>query len=92
MGAGKTTVGVLLAEAWGVPARDTDRDVEALEGRTVADIFVESGEDHFRALERAAVARALSDHPGVLALGGGAVMSEETRRNAESYLDTLRFK
>jgi shikimate kinase len=79
MGAGKTTVGRLLAERWGVPFRDTDDDVERADGRTVADIFVESGEDHFRALERAAVARALSDHPGVLALGGGAVMSEETR-------------
>jgi shikimate kinase len=79
MGAGKTTVGRLLAERWGVPFRDTDDDVERADGRTVSDIFVESGEDHFRALERAAVARALSDHPGVLALGGGAVMSEETR-------------
>ncbi len=79
MGAGKTTVGRLLADRWGVPFRDTDDDVERADGRTVSDIFVESGEDHFRVLERAAVARALSDHPGVLALGGGAVMSEETR-------------
>jgi shikimate kinase len=59
--------------------RDTDADVEAQEGRSVADIFVESGEQHFRALERAAVARALEDHDGVLALGGGAVMDEQTR-------------
>ena len=79
MGAGKTTVGRLLAERWGVPFRDTDDDVERADGRTVSDIFVESGEDHFRLLERAAVARALSGHAGVLALGGGAVMSEETR-------------
>ena len=55
MGAGKTTVGRLLAERWR-PLRDTDRDVEAVEGRTVADIFVDSGEAHFRELERAAVA------------------------------------
>jgi shikimate kinase len=79
MGAGKTTVGRLLAERWDVPFRDTDDDVERVEGRTISDIFVESGEDHFRALERAAVARALADHPGVLAVGGGAVMAEETR-------------
>jgi shikimate kinase len=80
MGAGKTTVGRLLADRWGVPFSDTDDEVERVEGRSVSDIFVESGEEHFRALERAAVARALSGHPGVLALGGGAVMAQETRR------------
>jgi shikimate kinase len=80
MGAGKTTVGRLLAARWGVPFRDTDDDIERADGRSVSDIFVESGEEHFRALERAAVVRALTDHPGVLALGGGAVMAEETRR------------
>jgi shikimate kinase len=79
MGAGKSTVGALLAERLGVGFRDTDADVEAAEGRTVADIFVESGEPHFRTLERAAVARALETHDGVLALGGGAVMDEHTR-------------
>jgi shikimate kinase len=79
MGAGKTTVAGLLAAAWGVAARDTDLDVEATEGRTVADIFVDSGEVHFRALERAAVATALAEHDGVLALGGGAVLDPATR-------------
>lgn len=79
MGAGKSTVGRLLAERWGVAFVDTDDVVEQTEGRTVSDIFVDSGEEHFRALERAAVGRALAEHPGVLALGGGAVMSEETR-------------
>ena len=79
MGAGKTTVGALLAEAWGVAARDTDADVEALEGRSISDIFVESGEAHFRDLERKAVAEALATHDGVLALGGGAVLDPATR-------------
>jgi shikimate kinase len=59
MGAGKTTVGRLLAESWGVGFRDTDHDVEEAEGRSVSDIFVDSGEAAFRALERAAVAEAL---------------------------------
>ena len=79
MGAGKTTVAGLLAEAWGVSVRDTDADVEALEGRSVSDIFVDSGEEHFREVEAAAVATALAEHDGVLALGGGAVLRAETR-------------
>jgi shikimate kinase len=68
-----------LAELRGVPFRDTDADVEEAEGRPISEIFVDSGEEHFRTLERAAVARALAEHPGVLAVGGGAVMSDETR-------------
>jgi shikimate kinase len=79
MGAGKTTVGQLLAQAWGVGFRDTDQDVEAAEGRSVSDIFVDSGEPAFRALEHAAVFDALESHDGVLALGGGAVMDAATR-------------
>ena len=79
MGAGKSTVAELLATAYGVTARDTDADVEAAAGRTIADIFVDSGEAHFRELERAAVAEALASHDGVLALGGGAVLDPSTR-------------
>jgi shikimate kinase len=79
MGAGKTTVGRILAQRWGVGFRDSDQDVEAAAGRTISDIFVSSGEAEFRALERAAVATALTEHEGVLALGGGAVLDESTR-------------
>jgi shikimate kinase len=79
MGAGKSTVARLLGQEWDVPVRDTDVDIEAAEGRSIADIFVDSGEEHFRALERAAVARALAAHDGVLALGGGAVLDPDTR-------------
>jgi shikimate kinase len=79
MGAGKSTVASLLADAWGVPARDTDTDIEASEGREISEIFVDSGEAHFRALEAAAVAEALASHKGVLSLGGGAVLDPATR-------------
>ena len=79
MGAGKTTVGELLASAWGVALRDTDRDVEDTEGRPISEIFVDKGEKYFRDLERKAVADALNTHVGVLALGGGAVVDPETR-------------
>ncbi len=79
MGAGKSTVAGLLAEAWSVPVRDTDADIERAEGRSISDIFVDDGEEHFRTLERAAVADALATHEGVLALGGGAVLDPATR-------------
>jgi shikimate kinase len=78
-GAGKTTVGRLLAARWEVTFRDTDIDVESAVGMTVADIFIERGEEFFRAAESAAVATALSAYPGVLALGGGAVLDPASR-------------
>ncbi|MFX4292197.1 shikimate kinase [Streptomyces bohaiensis] len=78
-GAGKTTVGGLLAERLGVTLRDTDADVEAATGKEVAEIFLTDGEDHFRELEAEAVAAAVATHRGVLALGGGAVMRPATR-------------
>ncbi len=78
-GSGKTTVGQLLAHALDVAFRDTDQDIERQEGRAISDIFIDSGEPYFREVERAAVAAALRDHDGVLALGGGAVLNENTR-------------
>jgi shikimate kinase len=77
---GKTTVGTAVAATLGLPFRDTDADVEAQTGTRIADLFVEQGEPHFRVLEERAVARALAEHDGVLALGGGAVTSPATRR------------
>lgn len=78
-GAGKSTVGRVLADALGVTFRDTDDDVEAAAGESIADIFITHGEEHFRALERAAVVAALAEHDGVLALGGGAILDSRTR-------------
>ncbi|MFJ9645313.1 shikimate kinase [Streptomyces sp. NPDC004244] len=80
MGSGKSTVGELLARRLGVPYRDTDADIVAAQGRPVSDIFVDEGEPYFRELERQAVATAVAEHTGVLALGGGAVLDEGTRR------------
>lgn len=78
-GSGKTTVGSLLAQALGVSFRDTDTDIVARAGKPIPDIFVDEGEERFRELEREAVAAALSEHDGVLALGGGAVLAASTR-------------
>ncbi|MFG2575278.1 shikimate kinase [Streptomyces sp. NPDC048481] len=79
MGVGKSTVGHLLAERLGVAFRDTDDDIVADAGRAIAEIFVDEGEDAFRAMEKRAVRRALTEHDGVLALGGGAILDPDTR-------------
>jgi shikimate kinase len=85
MGAGKTTIGQLLSERLGKPLRDTDDDIVEHAGKPISDIFVDDGEDHFRALERAAVAKALEEHDGILALGGGAILAPETRELLKSH-------
>lgn len=78
-GAGKSSVGSAVARMTGLPLRDTDSDIEVMAGKSIPDIFLEDGETHFRELERVAVAMALAEHAGVLALGGGAVMAPATR-------------
>ncbi|MFL6060033.1 MAG: shikimate kinase [Marmoricola sp.] len=79
MGAGKTTVGRLVAAELGCAFLDTDQVVEERAGKPVAEIFVDDGEPYFRDLERQAVAEALSGFDGVLALGGGAAVDPVTR-------------
>ena len=90
--AGKSSVGALLAAELGVPFADTDDLVAAAAGKPVGDIFVDDGEQVFRELERAAVARGLESagasgasgasgpDGGVLALGSGAVLDPDVRR------------
>jgi shikimate kinase len=78
-GAGKTTIGKLLAERLGVSFRDVDSDIVESAGKPIADIFTGDGEAVFRAMEEQAVADGLKTHEGVLALGGGAILSAATR-------------
>jgi shikimate kinase len=82
---GKTTIGTAVSEALGAAFRDTDRDVELETGTTVAEIFIDAGEPRFRELEERAVSRALAEHDGVLALGGGAVTSAASREQLVDY-------
>ncbi|MBA2389325.1 MAG: shikimate kinase [Geodermatophilaceae bacterium] len=84
-GSGKTTVGLRVAEQLGVQFRDTDHDVEATAGKSISELFLDDGEPVFRELERHAVAEALRDHDGVLALGGGAVLDPATRQRLAGH-------
>ncbi|MFB7458729.1 MULTISPECIES: shikimate kinase [unclassified Streptomyces] len=79
MGVGKSTVGRMLADRLGLAYRDVDDDIVAEQGRSIAEIFVDEGEPFFRAAEKEAVRRALAEHDGVLALGGGAILDPDTR-------------
>ena len=85
-GAGKSVVGALLAAGLGVEFRDTDAEIGAAAGKPVSDIFIDDGEEAFRALESAAAAAALGERGplrergGVLALGSGAVLDGGIQR------------
>jgi shikimate kinase len=84
-GAGKSTVGPLLAALLGAQFAETDALVEDAAGRPVSDIFITDGEAAFRAMERTAVAWALDQHHGIVALGGGAVMDPQTRERLAGH-------
>ncbi len=79
MGAGKTTIGRRLANRLSIPFRDADHEIEAAANMSVAEIFAEHGENHFRDGEKRVIARLLDQGDQVLATGGGAWMNEETR-------------
>jgi shikimate kinase len=81
MGAGKTTVGRLLAERLGWPHLDSDEMIRASTGKSVPEIFEERGEAGFRAEEARVLAEAgTTDHPAVVSVAGGAVLSAENRK------------
>ena len=79
MGAGKSSLGIRLAETLDMPFRDADREIEKAAAMSVADIFEQHGEQAFRDGERRVIKRLLSEGPMVLALGGGAFIDDETR-------------
>ncbi len=85
MGAGKTTIGHLLAAELGLPFVDSDQVIEQRAGRLIREIFAEDGEAAFRALEHQVIAEFLDGPDLVLALGGGAVEHPLTRATLASH-------
>lgn len=89
MGAGKSTVGRLLAEKLSYRFIDLDALIEEQTGRSIKAIFVESGEGEFRRLEREAIESCGKLERSVIALGGGAYISEENRTLLRSLGKTV---
>ncbi|WP_246232041.1 shikimate kinase [Sinorhizobium alkalisoli] len=92
-GAGKSTIGPVLAGRLGLPFIDTDRRIEQKIGKSISAIFREHGEDYFRKLEAGEIAKLLGAGIGVIATGGGAVLNEQTRhligsKGLSIWLDT----
>jgi len=78
-GAGKTTVGKLLARAMNVDFFDSDQVIESRAGKSVSDIFTQDGEPAFRKIEHDVVCELLQNDAAVLALGGGSLGNDDTR-------------
>ena len=78
-GAGKTTVGKLLAKDLGIDFFDSDQVIESRAGKSVSDIFTQDGEPAFRRLEHDVIVELLDSNNVVLALGGGSLGNDETR-------------
>ena len=92
MGSGKTTIGSLLAEKLGLAFRDTDHLIEEREGKPVSQIFLDQGEDAFRAIEKRVLRDELLTDGTVLSLGGGAPISIDAQsalRAISSYIIVL---
>ena len=80
MGAGKSVIGKMVAQALSVPFVDTDGEIEKVSRMTIAELFASYGEPEFRALEARVIDRLLKGGPRVISTGGGAFINDNTRR------------
>ena len=88
MGSGKSTIGKAVARSLKLTFRDTDTEIEKLEDMSVSQIFLDKGEDYFRAVEKKVLRQELLSDDTVLALGGGAPLSVD----AQSALRAISSK
>ncbi|THK35235.1 shikimate kinase [Ensifer sp. MPMI2T] len=80
MGAGKSAIGRLTAQALGIPFIDSDHEIERVSRMTISELFAAYGEEEFRALEARVLKRLLRSGPRVVSTGGGAYINERSRR------------
>lgn len=91
MGAGKSSVGKLLAQSLNLKFIDIDAEIEKQEKRTISDIFLQNGESYFRSLEEQIIKKNISSD-SVIALGGGAFENKNTRDFLISNTITIYLK
>ncbi len=84
MGSGKSAIGKVLSEKMGVPLSDTDKIIEKEIGKTIYEIFNDSGEQYFRQVEEKVVGRILNKTAHIISTGGGAILSSKTRKAIKS--------
>jgi len=81
MGAGKSSVGRLVAQQLGIPFVDSDIEIERVSRMTITELFASYGEEEFRALETRVMKRLLKNGPRVVSTGGGAFINDRTRKH-----------
>ena len=79
MGSGKSVIGKILSERIGVPLSDTDKIIEEEVGKSIYEIFYDSGEKYFRQVEEKVVGRVLDETAHIISTGGGSILSPKTR-------------
>lgn len=84
-GAGKSTVGELLAKELGIDFIDSDVEIESSSGKTISDIFIQDGEEVFRKIEKEIIKNAAQSNAGVISLGGGALIDSDTRNLVKQH-------
>ena len=92
MGSGKSAIGRLLAAETGLPYFDSDAEIVAAADLSIPEIFDRFGEDYFRKGEERVIARLLAEGPSIISLGGGAFLSEQTRKEIADHAISIWLK